>query len=93
MFKFISILLLLIGLFKLSLGSDEWEIIDDYNPQYINLMNAVKWTIRNIQKSTNDLGTERIKGFSMPLTAMMLEDDKDTEFKFILNINLNTKVF
>ena len=93
MFKFFSIVLSIIGLFKLSLGSDGWEIIDDYNPQYRNLMTAVKWTIRNIQKSKNDLGPERITGFSMPLSAMMLEDDEDTKFKFILNLNLKSQVF
>jgi hypothetical protein len=88
MFKFVRVAILVLSVLKMSMANDEWEIINDYNAQYKNFMSSVKWTIRNIQKSTNDLSISKIKGFVMPLNALMLENNDVTKFNFILSMDV-----
>ena len=88
MFNYVRVVILVLSVFKMSMANDEWEIINDYNAQYKSLMSSVKWTIRNIQKSTNDLSIAKIKGFVMPLNALMLEKNDGTIFNFMLSMNV-----
>ena len=88
MFKFVRVVILVLFVFKITMANDEWEIINEYNAQFKNFMSSVKWTIRNIQKSSNDLSIAKIKGFVMPLNALMLENNDGTIFNFSLSMDV-----